>query len=139
MLAAIIAIVYAGSGAMAAPVPPEKVMPLEPKWYVVPQGFAFELSLDDGDVACAELRTTTECIRITADSWDGVVIRLSPGTKLTVMNCTESGRKGRLEKLTSEFLPPAFGYHFVVTLPPPGRCWWDAWCALLAGKAWGTK
>lgn len=133
LLTAVMTVVYSFGSVQLAPVPPERVLPLEPRWITVPAGWVFEVSPQDGDVICAEQGGERECAmaRIGRLPWAGMVVSVAGPARLVVMSCYSGSRRGRSYIQADPSY--ATGYHVVTHQPPAGRCWWDAWCAIGVG------
>lgn len=133
MIEALLTIVYSFGGSILAPLPPERVLATDPAWITVPDGWAMQVTLQDGDVICAEAGTSRECGMARLGRWPfaGLVAEVKGPARLEVLGCYTGGRKGRAYAI---FDPSqAVGYHVAVHLPPDSRCWWNAWCAIGVG------
>ncbi len=128
-----IAIVYAFGGSILAPLPAERVLALEPAWLTVPSGWALQVTLQDGDVICAESGATRECAmaRLGRVPFSGLVVEVRGPARWELLACSRGSRKGRAYVLDDPGY--AVAYHVVAHEPPQGRCWWDAWCVAAGG------
>ena len=127
--------------ARLAPVPPDAVLPMDARTRHVPAGYdRLEVSLEHGDVICVEKNGSSECAMAVFDKgWpsSGLTVSVAAGTRFVVLSCSGGVRFGVAVK-DLPLLPPDNAirkmFSVATSRPTPGRCWWDAWCAIWRGQ-----